>query len=400
MRAVTRSAKRWLVAAGSAALALVAGAALWRARGADRGPSTVEVVDSREAVRALLQAAAEGRQAPPGAGLVRVPIDEETARIFFPGIGKSALYDPRMIARHLPNRRVRSKFPEHPRGGWNIRTNSLGLREDGEVSPGRPDARVLVVGDSHVDGLCDNADSFPNLLERALVEEHPGRTFDVLNGGTGGWSLYNYLGALEAFRELAPDAFVMVVYGGNDFQGGLGLHHYHRGEPGPGEPDPAMDAVLAYQEEEVGLPVTAQYLMQAAYFEDHPEEEAAALFMTLAVSVEAQRVCREAGIAFLCVYLPPWAHADPDGYAPLLAQGLARVPLSPAALAADERLADAWLAGLDAAGIARLDLRPPLRAAARRGLYWRTDHHLSLIGQRTVAHALLPALEELLGLER
>jgi lysophospholipase L1-like esterase len=398
---VTHSWKRWLVAAGSAALALFAGAVLWRACGAGSAASTVELVDSRHAVRALLEATAAGQTAPPGAGLVRKPIDEETARIFFPGIGKSALYDSRMIARHLPGRRERRKFPEHPRGGWNIRTNSLGLREDGEVSPGRPDARVLVVGDSHVDGLCDNADSFPNLLERALVEQHPGRTFDVLNGGTGGWTLYNYLGALEAFRDLALDAFVMVVYGGNDFQGGLGLHHYHRGEPGPGEPNSAMDAALAYQQmEEAGLPVTAQYLIQAAYFQDHPEEEATALFMTLAVSVEAERLCREAGIAFLCVYLPPWAQVDPEGYAPLLAEALARVPLSPAALDADERIADAWLAGLDAAGIARLDLRPPLREAARRGLYWRTDHHLSLIGQRTVAHALLPALEELLGLER
>lgn len=395
MGGVSRPLPRAGVAVASAALAALLG---WAVMPPREVGATVELVDSRAEIARLLASSAGGR-VPPPVGLVRRPLPEDVARTFFHGIErvKGMLYDEHMLVRHRPHLRFERSSAEHPDGGWEIRTNALGLREDAEVSEEHPDLRVLVVGDSHVDGLCANADTFPNLLEGLLAARHPGRSIEVLNAGTGAWGFYNYLGALEGFADLAPDVFVVVVYGGNDFQGPLSLHHYHRGEGLPPQAHDTLSAAVALGERELGL--VAQYLNQAAYFYDYPGEEVAALHMALAVTDETARLCRERGTELLCVYLPPWAHGQPESCAPLVAEALASVPLPPGALESDERLADAWLAWLDAAGIAAVDLRPPFRAA-REPLYWRTDHHLGLAGHRLAAQALLEPVDELSGLGR
>jgi hypothetical protein len=172
-----------------------------------------------------------GPRPPPGPG---AGADQRAHRAhLLPAIDKNQVYDEHLLARRKPHFQGHIDLAEHPQGGWDIRTNALGLREDQEVPEEKADLRVLVVGDSHVDGLCANADSFPNLLEASLSERHPGRTIEVVNAGTGGWSFYNYLGALEGLAYLRPDVFVVVVYGGNDFQGAMSLHHFQRGERAP-----------------------------------------------------------------------------------------------------------------------------------------------------------------------
>ncbi len=392
---MSRPLLRTGIAAASAALAVLVS---WALR---RGPEepTVELVDSRAAVEALLEhAAATVHPTDPSGAPVRASLDEKAARIFFPAISKNQVYDEHRLACRPPNVDLWMRLRDHPAGGFTIRTNALGLREDGEVSGEQPDLRVIAVGDSHVDGLCDNADSFPNLLEAELARRHPGRSIEVLNAACGGWSFYNYLGALEGLADLRPDVFVLVAYGGNDFQGALSLYHYQRGDRPPKAAHDTMRAMLALSEDgTVGLP--AQYLVQAAYLYDHPREEQAALDMTLQVTAEVERRCRQRGIALLCVYLPPWPHAQPELCANLLAEALARAPLPEEALAADERLADAWLAWLAREGIAAVDLRPAFHAEAEP-LYWKSDHHLNLAGHRAAARALLEPLDELGGLGR
>ena len=385
-----------LVAAAALAVSGGAGALVLWALG--RGePNTVELVDSEAGLEAAFQERDAAGLARAGTGdLTRLPIGQKVAEQLFPAIGRSQVYDPRLLARHKPNKNLRQRLAEHPRGGWRLVTNAAGFREDAALASD-PELRVIVVGDSHVDGVCDNRDAFPNLLEARLAERHAGRAIEVVNGGTGGWSFYNYLGALEAWLELEPDLFVVTVYGGNDFYGALDLHHYHRGEKRAKRSKATVAKLVKLSKTNMGI--ASQYYQQAAYFHDHPAEEAAARAMAREVTLEIARRCAAAGVELLCVYLPPYAHGQPEAYGEYLTLAQEHVPLPAEALAADERLADGWLADLAAAGVRAVDLRPPFRAS-QEALYWESDHHISLAGQRRVADELLGPVEELLGLGR
>ncbi len=127
-------------------------------------------------------------------------------------------YDPWCCARRVPNYDWSMPWPEHPRGLVRFTTNSLGLREDRELPATPAELRVLVVGDSHADGVCENSESFANLLELQLAQR-TGRTTEVLNAANGGHSFLNYFGTWLRFREFRPQVLVVAVFGGNDFSG-------------------------------------------------------------------------------------------------------------------------------------------------------------------------------------
>jgi hypothetical protein len=144
-------------------------------------------------------------------------ISEQDARVLFAVSTRGQRYDAFSAYAHNPNLNYDVAWSEHPRGHWLYRTNSIGLREDGELAVERPDLRVIVTGDSHVDGFCDNADSFPHVLGARLAVAHPSSTVEVINAADGGYSFYNYSGVLAAHLALRPHVFVVTVHGGNDF---------------------------------------------------------------------------------------------------------------------------------------------------------------------------------------
>jgi len=391
-----------VVAALSALVAGGAGFALLRALSdrADRAGEENDTVETHDS-GAELARAIESRNSsdlpdalPGGIPLRRIP--ESLAQKFFPSIGHGQVFDEHMLSRRKPNLRQRQRFAEHPDGGWTVVTNAQGLREDEDVAAEPPDARILVVGDSHVDGVCRNDESFPNVLEAQLAADHPDRAIEVLNAGTGGWSFYNYLGALEGYAELEPDVFVVVVYGGNDFYEAIPVHHFHRREKVLTSVPEHMAALVKLARDEMGIP--SQWYNGIVYFRDHPDERKAALDMSVDVFGEIRRRCDERGIELLAVYLPPYADAQPERFAPYLAQARAAVPVAKKDLQVDERLADLMLARLEEAGIRTVDLRPAFRASDE-ALYWETDHHINLAGQRLVAREVRAAVAELAGLE-
>ena len=90
------------------------------------------------------------------------------ARELFPINVREQPWDELSYMRHIPNRDDPIRMKEVPNGVWSMRTNALGLREDAEPLAAKPDLRILVTGDSHTDGVCENRDSFPHVLQRAL----------------------------------------------------------------------------------------------------------------------------------------------------------------------------------------------------------------------------------------
>jgi lysophospholipase L1-like esterase len=109
---------------------------------------------------------------------------------------------------------------DHDGGGYVFRTNGFGLRRDDHVEIPKPPGvfRVLVLGDSQVEGYVDNDEHYPHHLEQ-LLREQRGRDarVEVLNAGTGGYGPLGYYHWLRTRgRALDPDLVIVTVYLGND----------------------------------------------------------------------------------------------------------------------------------------------------------------------------------------
>ena len=270
------------------------------------------------------------------------------------------------------------------------------MREDTEPALAAPDVRVLVTGDSHTDGVCANAENFTTLVEEQLRAPDPQRTVEVLNAGTGYYTFPNYLGVLVKYLELEPDAFVICVYGGNDF-GSMGRVVYTlRDHEFPEAPPGYRDSLMAAQRVEVsgrsGRQSLAQGFNQLAFLAAFPEMEAFVLEEALRYTRAIAELCDERGIRFLVVYLPPPSDVQPEAFAPIHGPVAEALGLEPADLASTDRIATAYLEGLAAARIDSLDLRPVL-AGLDDLAYWRTDEHLNLLGHRVLAEHLAPWFE-------
>jgi hypothetical protein len=102
---------------------------------------------------------------------------------------------------HRPNVQREVTWDEHPEGRVIMRTNNLGFREDTDTDVKKRDdtVRILVTGDSHIDGVVDNSESFPNRLEALLNSSGLGPTFEVINGGTGYYGPQHYSRFIEKY---------------------------------------------------------------------------------------------------------------------------------------------------------------------------------------------------------
>lgn len=381
----------------SALILLVGGVGIWAFAKAQRARADgegVRLVDSGGDLRELLGDRA--RESGGGASglldpLLRPPLDEDLARRFYPALGEGPrnVYDPRAYFVSSPHFEAQRTFREHPRGGWPIRTDARGLRREGELAARRPDLRVLVAGDSHVEGVVPVEETLTARLEALLAERRTGRTVEVLNAARGGYDFYNYLGVLERNLDLAPHVYVVIVYGGNDFAGFLPLHLYFQGRelPSAGE---GWSNDLELARRMYGQAISQGY-HQVGYFARANGALELALEGSVEVVAATARLAAEHGIRFLCAYLPPIAdveRARVEEGLDLVEQILA---LTPDDIASTERLADGFLAALESRGIETLDLRPTLRAAPGP-LYWLVDHHLATRGHEVAARALFEHL--------
>ena len=286
-------------------------------------------------------------------------------------------------------------FEEHPDGRYTFRTNSAGFRGSREVLDPAPDLRVVVVGDSHTRGLCSDEEAFAHLLEGELLTAlPPTRTVETLNAGVDSHHHYMYVGGLELFGpELAPDVYVVVVFGGNDFAGALKFQRYFRKRP-PYQDQPASPALVA----DAGITEQGfldQEIHQLCYFLNNPGELAQMDALNRAVSREIARLGELHGSEVLFVYLPPPSRGNPDVYAhdvELVAESL---DVASSELELSDGIADRWLEFLEREGLAHLDLRPAFRSSSER-LYWK-EGHINLAGHRLVARELAAAVQALLG---
>ena len=378
------------------ALAACAGwAVLHFARGE---PETLELVPSSEAVQELMRGSGEREWVRlfPDSELRRFRMTREVAETLWPRRfewKKRFVFDPATYFWRRPNSSAEITWPEHPDGRYTVRANGIGLRRDSELAAEKVGVRVLVTGDSHVDGYCNNSESFTALLE-ARLEEARGAPVEVLNAGVTDFNPYNYLGVLEKHLPLEPDLFVVTVYGGNDFSDVLTLHHLFAGtERPPGirdYPDEFEDA------SRISRSALGQGFVALKYFQVQPGQVAVSLAATTAVLGEVRRLCAANGVGLLVVYLPPRSDFEWGSYRREFGRLAEALGLGPEDLGTTDRLADELLVALAGAGIGTVDLRPVFRPDPDHH-YWSRDLHLNLAGQQAVAEALFPVVSEALS---
>jgi lysophospholipase L1-like esterase len=342
-----------------------------------RRQEQLEWVESDVAgARAAMEAQTDG-----GGTLWHYWLPEAVALELMPQIGhRIRQYDPWCYFVYRPNQVVLRLH------GVEYATNRLGLRDD-ELREEHPALRVLVAGDSHVEGR-----QYPDLLERMLEERHGLGRVEVINAGHGAYSLYHYLGTLERFVALGvvPDVFVVTVFGGNDFEGSLFLwRFFHATDSGeiPASRVTRMESAVGALRHAFG-----QALADAEHFRSKAGEVERALECARELTEEMRERCRSLRVRLVVLFIPaPTEFPALPGWQVIESameyQGLTAEHIAPL-----ERLRRDYVAWLEHEGIAHVDLYPILASA--QGELFDESLHLGPEGQRLAAEALARVLAD------
>ena len=322
--------------------------------------------------------------------LGRVTIERELAGEIFGLDHPYNRYDPQAIWTHEPDLDARRTFKEHPEGAWTMRTNSLGMRSDSEPRAERPDLRVLVVGDSHVDGICNNDENLCAVAEASLRAAHPTKSIEVLNCARGGHSMWNYLGVIEKHAELAPDIVIVTTFAGNDFTDVLMLGHIFDGSRSKGL---SPEGRLAREEAiKIRPHILGQGYGSLLLFKERPGELSFALKTTTKILEQIQITCDKNGAELMVMYLPSPLSFEREQPADGELELRSLLGLTREDLALTGFLSERFFELSDALQISTVDLSQTLEDCAA-SCFWQTDLHLSVRGHEQVGTRLAEWIE-------
>lgn len=377
-------------------------AAPWLRARLGSGAPALKLIENEEALSdefAARLAALEARspsipiQAFPDTTLVRARLSQPIMERLYVAlrIGQYP-YDPVRDFRRHKDRVERFPWPEHPDGEWTMRTNSEGLRMDAERGPG---PYLAVIGDSHMDGACNNPEATAGLLGSALADERP--DLQVVNVSCGGYSFHQYLGALEFLCGDEPgtfvdpqaavpvEAMVVFVYGGNDFVEVLRLAHQFNGTERPDNWGRENERLAPWRQSHPAA--IGQALNSIVYFRNSPSEVGVALAEGVAVVEELQRHASRRGFRLAIAYLPSALEVERALHPDAFEAPIAALDITPTELSYTWHMTDRFLADVRALGVEALDLRPTLSSGGP--YYWDYDLHLNLQGHARVTERLL-----------
>lgn len=136
-------------------------------------------------------------------------VGEVVVRVAWPQVDAEQWFESNTRYGHTLKANFHQRY-RYPKAGvaYDVRTNSLGLR-DREYDLGRRDVRrVVLMGDSFTFGEgVDAAETFDEKLEALLARD--GRPYEVLNTGVGGWGTIQATRfAKDHFADFRPDVIV------------------------------------------------------------------------------------------------------------------------------------------------------------------------------------------------
>ena len=320
--------------------------------------------------------------------------EDEADRYFFVRSNKRMVFDPWSYLRDAGNLDEVVLRRAHPDGKYRWKTNSLGCREDHELDDPPRAWRVLVAGDSHSCGLCNDEETFANLLEANLAREHAGKTVEVLNAALGGYSFYNYFGTLLRLRSFKPQLLVIGVFGGNDFAELLPLDFQFKGRPWDNMSEREQERRAAALE--ISNAAMGQGLNALDTFRDWPHEQQPMVDSAIELCTEMRDVAASHGTKMIVVFIPAPFDFHWNALPKRASDARAALELSDEDLTINQRMATGFLAGLQAAGLPVLDMRP-IFEREKEPPYWLVDFHINLRGHELIAEALKPLVSAALA---
>lgn len=274
-------------------------------------------------------------------------------------------------------------WEEHPNHKFTMITNNMGFRENLPSVPEKEAStkRIIVTGDSHIDGLVNNNESFPNRLEHALnMHATKGRYYDVVNASCGYYSFKQYAGILTRCLPLHPDHFVVTVYTGNDFLESL---LYDR---------PLLLFAGAYKhfwyriQKNVQLNrvsrVKSQSLNQLLYFKLYPADTVKAMHSAKYYFTQIIKTCKRNNIKLTVVFLP----AKPDVETDLFIAWQHSLQWTTDDLLLNRILSVRLRSFLEQQQVKTLDLLVNENSEVK--LFYDSDHHLNVDGHKVIAEEL------------
>lgn len=277
------------------------------------------------------------------------------------------------------------------------RRDAHGFLRDIALPATLTEPRVLVLGDSHVDGVVNTADNFASLLEaRATTDGVP--TW-YLNAGCALYGLWqDVLRARDLLPRFEPRLVVIVVFLGNDFIDLENPRVPHLDDELRELPAATIrpPETTTARRKELALPGQFEHLFwqglnQALYLHREPAR-IAILGRKADHAVGAMEAAAAAhGSRVLWVLLPSFDLVFPDAV-----RGFGGLAAEVADGGAQQRMRDAFVDVLDERHAMRVDLEPAFRTDGRLGLY-AVDFHIYRAGHRLLADTIAPVIDALLA---
>lgn len=274
-------------------------------------------------------------------------------------------------------------WDEHPNGQYRLKTNANGFRENTPtlVQKANHTKRILITGDSHIDGVINNEESFPNLLEQKLnIYSKDYNSYEIINASCGYYSFQQYLGILKKNLYLKPDQFVITIYTGNDFIETLIYEN------------PPCSFLDAYKHvwyrinKNIQLnrvsAVKSQALNQLLYFKMYPQDTIKALTFSKHYLMKIDSICTKENIELIVLFLP----TKPDVETSLFLSWKEKLKWSTNDVLLNRILAARLRDFLKANQIMAIDLLTQEYSDVK--LFYDSDHHLNGNGHKAIARYL------------
>lgn len=298
-------------------------------------------------------------------------------------------FDPEIGLLHKPHASRTFDWPEHPQGHVTQKTNNLGFRNDTDTDLEVPlekkksSKRILIVGDSHTDGVVYNSESFSHQLEVLLKQAKPEFSFEVLNGGVGYYSFYNYEAAVRNFLKLKPNLVVVAVYSGNDYMEAAAVLET---ENPLKRPDDYFTRLTKVSSKFSG-PLSQEF-NEIYYFKNFPAMKDKVLSFAQTKLSSIQKMVKETNAQLIVVILPSKAEVEWQSDAENLNELTRQLELTRQDLAVPAELNQRLIDWMKKEGISSLNAADGMRDPSKK-YYWNLDYHLSIDGHKAVAELLL-----------
>lgn len=138
-------------------------------------------------------------------------------RFFMPEMSILVNYHDRHVFALVPNAATLGVDPDlDPNHKIEVKINSLGFK-DREFSRQKNTTRIMVYGDSFIQGSPNLSNTFPKKLQKAL-SERTGEEVQAINAGVVGYGPDQVAARMQTeLDEYQPDLVVVGIFAGNDF---------------------------------------------------------------------------------------------------------------------------------------------------------------------------------------